>query len=676
MKKIKSSFQIITALFCFGSMSAFADSEMDELLNMSLEELMEMNVSIATKSEKSLSTTAAPVFVISADDIRRSGAANIPEALRMAPGVQVTQLNPHDWNVSIRGLNDQAANRILVLVDGRSVYSSLTSGTFWRDLQAMPMESIERIEIIRGAGGTVWGVNAMNGVINIITRSALNTKGGQLTAGGGSNQQGFGRFDYTTKINDEASVRGYGNYFNVANAKGDNHFQGQAGEGWMSGARFDWDNKNGDKVMADLSWNENDDEESGKLTTLKPPYTKFINSVPYNHQGGHFLTRWEHHLNDKNYWAIRASYTHGNRKDFQIQTKTNIFDFDFTHYFSLGESNNITWGGGYRRMNDEVANSLLLKLLPSDSHQDLYNAFVQDEIALDDEKRWVFTLGSRFDYYSMTRFEVEPSGSLSWHINDKHTLWTSISHTVRTPSRAQGNNMNTLIFYQMQGNLPIMLQGTGDKGIDAENSTTYQIGWRGAFSNNLTADATAFYADYSDIISTQAAGSLLINNSLGIPAVIVPWLADNMLYAQSVGAELSLNWQTTDWWRNYLSYSFFNLDSQTYKGRTPIFYDGSKHEKSAPQHQISLRTNFNVTKEIDFDVWWRYTDSVVANKRPINDYFNTDVRVAWRPIKDLEFSVVGQNLIQTQHIEFQGDFLMPQPTYVSRGVYAKFNWQF
>lgn len=669
MNKITSFF-----ILSFINALAFADSEMDELLSMSLEDLMEMNVSIATKSDKSLSTTAAPVFVISADDIRRSGAANIPEALRMAPGVQVTQMNPHDWNVSIRGLNDQAANRILVLIDGRSVYSSLTSGTFWRDLQSMPMESIERIEIIRGTGGTVWGVNAMNGVINIITRSAINTKGGQLTAGGGTNQQGFSRFDYTQKINNEASVRGYGNYFNIASAKGDNH-QGQAGSGWMTGAHFDWDDKNGDKVMADMSWNENNDEEIGQLTTLKPPYTKSINNVPFNHQGGHFLTRWEHHLNDKNYWAIRASYTHGNRKDFQLHTKTNIFDFDFTHYFSLGERNGMTWGGGYRRMNDEVASSLLLKLTPT-GNQDLYNAFIQDEIALDDEKRWLFTLGSRFEYYSMTKFEVEPSGSLSWHINDKHTLWASVSHAVRTPSRAQGSDMNALIFYQMRGNLPIMLKGTGEKGIDAENSTTYQLGWRGAFSNDLTADATIFYANYNDLLSTKAAGMPVANNSLGIPALIVPWLADNMFYAQSVGAELSLNWQTMNWWRNYLSYSFFNLDSRPYANSTPIFYDANKHEKSAPEHQVSLRTNFNVTKDVDFDVWWRYTDSIIANKRPINDYFNTDVRVAWRPVKSVEFSLIGQNLIQTHHLEYQGDFLMPNPTYVPRGIYAKFNWQF
>ena len=677
MKKTTSSFQIIITLSCLISAATSADSEMDELLNMNLEDLMEMKVSIATKSEKSLSTTAAPVFVISADDIRRSGSANIPEALRMAPGVQVTQVNPHDWNVSIRGLNDQAANRILVLIDGRSIYSGLTSGTYWRDLQAMPMESIERIEIIRGAGGTVWGVNAMNGVINIITRSALNTKGGQLTAGVGTEQQGFSRFDYTKKITNDASVRGYGNYFNVASAKGDNHFQGQAGAGWMGGARFDWDDKKGDKLIADASWNENDDEESGRLTALKPPYSEFINSVPYNHQGGHFLTSWEHHLTDKNYWAIHAAYTYSNREDFQILAKTNIFDVNFTHYFSLGDRNNIMWGGGYRSMNDDVTGSLLVNINPKTSSQDLYNAFIQDEIALDDEKQWLFTLGSRFEYYSMTRFEVEPSGSLSWHINDKHTLWTSVSHAIRTPPRAQGSDMNALIFYSMRGNLPIMLKGTGDKGLDAENSTTYQLGWRGAFTNNLTADATVFYANYNDLISTQAAGIPTINNNnLGIPAVIVPWLADNMLYAQSYGAELSLNWQATDWWRNYLSYSFFKLNSQPYAGRTPIFYDANRYETSTPQHQISLRTNFNVTKDIDFDVWWRYTDLIIANNRPINDYFNTDVRVAWRPMKSLELSLIGQNLIQTQHIEYQGDFLMPQSTYVSRGVYAKFNWQF
>lgn len=662
---------------CFSAHAA--DSDTEEFLNMNLEDLMEQSVSIATKSEQALATTAAPVFVINAADIRRSGAANIPEALRMAPGLQVMQVSPHDWSVSIRG-SDQAANRILVLVDGRSIYSSFTSGTYWRDLQGMPMESIERIEIIRSTGGTIWGVNAMNGVINIITRSALQSKGGQITAGGGTAQQGFGRFDYTTHLDDNASLRSYGTYFNVARAKGDANFKGQAGEGWMLGTRFDWDDKKNNKVMIDTSWNENDDEETGKLTTFSPPYTKAIISQPHNHQGGHFLTRWEHHLNDENYWAIRASYTHANRHDFQLHTKIDTFDFDFTHYLTW-ENHHFTWGGGYRRMNDEaIGTSLMLKLNPAEGHQDLYNVLVQDEIALDDKKQLLFMLGSRFEYFSLTRFEVEPSGSLSWHFNDKNTLWLNVSHAVRTPPRGQSSDMNILLFDSMRAispkvSVPVMLKGSGKQGVDAESSTTYQIGWRGIFSD-LTADLTGFYADYKDIISIQAAGNPVFNNSLGMPAVIVPWVANNMLYAQSYGAELSFNWQTTNNWRNYLSYSFFNLNSQPYAGVSAVFYDLDRPEKSAPQHQASLRMNFNVTRDIDFDVWWRYTDAIIANQRPINDYFNADARIAWRPVKNLELSIIGQNLIQSQHIEYQGDFFMPQATYVPRGVYAKFDWQF
>lgn len=679
MAGCKRQLVCVTLSFIAFSGSA-ADSEMDAMLNMSLEALMEMNVSIATKSEKSLSTTAAPVFVISADDIRRSGAANIPESLRMAPGVQVTQINPHDWNVSIRGLNDQAANRFLVLVDGRGVSSSFTAGTYWRDLQGMPMESIERIEIIRGTGGTIWGVNAMNGVINIITRSALTTKDAQLTAGGGSAQQGFGRFDYTKKITDNASVRAYGTYYNVADAKGDKNFKGQAGSGWTNGARFDWDNKQGDTVMADANWTENDSEETGLLTSLKPPYTQLIDSQPFNHQNGHVLARWEHHINDKNYWAIRSFYDHSNRKDFQIQTKLDVFDIDFTHYFSLGERNNVTWGAGYRRMNDDIGSTLMVKLNPASGSTDIYNAFVQDEMALDENKKWLFTLGSKFEYYSLTGFEVEPSGSLSWHINDKHTLWASVSHAVRVPSRAQTSDASYLIYNSLRyfGNseLPVIVQGKMKSGIDAENSTTYQFGWRGAFSENLTADTTAFYASYNDIIRTESAGLPVINNNLGIPAIVSPWIGNNNVYAQSFGAELSLNWQTTEWWRNYLSYSFLNMDVQPYAGHTLTFYDPVGLEHSTPQHQVSLRTNFNVTHDVDFDVWWRYTDKIVSNQRPINSYFNADARVAWRPVKGLELSLVGQNLIQTQHLEYQGDILQPQATYVSRGVYAKFNWQF
>lgn len=680
--RLSGYFNILSTLLVLMNSTAVlaADSEIEEFMNMSLEDLMEQRVSIITKSEKALSTTAAAVFVINAEDIRRSGAANIPEALRMAPGLQVTQINPHDWNVSIRGLNDQAANRILILIDGRSIYSSLSSGTYWRELQGMPMESIERIEIVRGTGGTIWGVNAMNGVINIITRSALNSKGGQLTAGGGTAQQGFGRFDYTVPLNNEASVRTYGTYFNVASVKGDNHFKGQAGDGWMTGARFDWDDKDNDKIMVDARWNENTDEESGKLTTLTPPYTKSIISEPYNNQSGHFLTRWEHHLNDTNYWEIRASYTHNNSRHFQLQSKINTLDFDFTHHFLLNDQNNITWGGGYRRMSDDVIGSSMMTFTPQSSHQDLYNLFAQDEIALDSEKRWLFTFGSRFEYYSMTRFEVEPSSSLRWHFNDKHTIWANVSHAVRTPSRGQSDDIKVLVFNSMQTinpktTLPVMVASSGKNGIDAENSTTYQIGWRGLFGD-WTADVTAFYADYDDIISLQAAGNSTINNSLGIPAIIVPARGNNMLDAQSYGAELSLNWQVTNSWRNYLSYSFFKLNSQPYAGTSSIFYDVDRHEKSVPESQVSLRTNFNVTHDIDFDIWWRYTDTIITNKRPINAYFNADARIAWRPVKNLELSLIGQNLIQSQHLEYQGDFFAPQSTYVPRGVYAKFNWQF
>lgn len=674
-------FKISTLLVFMSSSIVVADDKIEEFMNMSLEDLMEQRVSIVTKSEQALSGTAAAVFVINAEDIRRSGAANIPEALRMAPGLQVTQMNPHDWNVSIRGLNDQASNRILVLVDGRNVYSSLTAGTYWRDLQGIPLETIERIEIIRGTGGTIWGMNSMNGVINIITRSALQSQGGELTAGGGSLQRGFGRFNYITPVGENANLRSYGSYFNVSGVKGDNNFYGQAGDGWLAGARFDWDNKENDKVMMDASWNENSSEESGKLTMLTAPYFKWLNSQRLSSQSGHFLTRWEHQVNEQNHWAIRASYTHNNSQHFQLpQVTTDTLDLDFTHHFAFDERNHIVWGGGYRRTDDDVLGSTLLSFLPQSAHQDLYNAFLQDEITLDDEKRWHFTLGSRFEYYSMTRFEVEPSGSLSWQIDNKHTLWANVSHAIRTPSRGQTGDVNVLLFNSMRDvssklSIPVMLKGTGKNGIDAENSTTYQIGWRGMFSD-FTADVTAFYANYNDIISIQSSGQPVVNNSLGFPAVIVPWLANNMLYAQSYGAELSLNWQMTSYWRNYLSYSFFKLDSQPYAGVSSVFYDVNRHEKSVPENQISLRNSFNVTREIDFDIWWRYTSSTITNQRFIDDYFNADARIAWRPVKNLELSLVGQNLIQSQHIEYQGDFFMPRATFVPRGLYAKFDWQF
>ena len=675
---MKIRISVIMLSFLFPLNSSYAkDAEMEELLSMNLEQLMDINVSVATKSEKPFFTTAAPVFIISADDIRRSGSANIPEALRMAPGLQVSQINPHDWAVSIRGFNDQFANKLLVLVDGRSVYSNFTSGTYWRDLQTMPIESIERIEIIRGPGSTVWGANAVNGVINIITRSALTTKDAQLTAGGGSAQQVFGRFDYTQKITDNASVRGYGTYSNVADAKGLRNSKSNGGSGWINGARFDWDNKHNDKVMLDTNFGENRLEDTAVVTTLKPPYTNTMNSEPFITQNGHLLTRWEHKISEKNSWALSAYYDYSRRADNILPMTQHTFDVDFTHYFSLGNRNNLTWGTGYKRMNSAITNTVMLAVNPTIDSNDIYNLFVQDEIALDEDKRWLFTLGSKVEHYSITRFEVEPSGSLSWRINQDHTLWTSVSHAVRTPSRSQ-RDITALLFDSLYNSgtaqIPVMVQGKGKLGIDAENETAYQIGWRGIFNTDLTMDATAFYARYNDITRIETAGEPAMSGSLGFPAIIVPVRVGNNEHAQTFGAELSLNWQTTEWWRNYLSYSFLNVNSQPYAGHKLIAPDSD--EKTAPEHQISLRTNFDVTHDIDLDLWGRYTDSIVTNGRAIDGYFNTDARIAWRPVKGLELSLIGQNLIQTNHIEWQGDFIMPQTNYVSRGIYAKFNWQF
>jgi iron complex outermembrane receptor protein len=243
---------------------------------------------------------------------------------------------------------------------------------------------------------------------------------------------------------------------------------------------------------------------------------------------------------------------------------------------------------------------------------------------------------------------------------------------VRTPSRTQSDIALLLV---ADSATPVMVSGEGKKGIDAENETAYQIGWRGAFSADLTVDATAFYAHYNDITRIERAGNDSFNDNLGFPAYVIGTRVGNNLNAQTYGAELSLSYQANDWWRNYLSYSFFKLEAQASVGHQLTAADGD--EKTAPQHQMSLRNNFNVTSDIDFDLWWRYTDAITTNGRAINEYFNLDARLAWRPVKSMELSVIGQNLIQTHHIEHQEEPLTtPQTTYISRGVYAKVNWQF
>lgn len=668
------TFTLYTALIfyclCVSNTYAVNQLALESLDQLSLEELMGIDITIATKKEKKLISVAAPVFVITADDIRRSGASNVPEALRMAPGVQVAKVGPHDWAVTIRGFNDLLANKLLVLVDGRTIYNATNSGTYWRDIQSMAMENIKQIEIIRGPGGTIWGANAVNGVINIITYSALETEGGKLVVGGGSEQRAMSSISYSKKITELAAIKANINYFKVDDGKdltGSNNKDG--GDGWRTGLQFNFNNTK-DQFSVDGAYYEHYLEYNSLHTLLVPPYSELRNTRP-TYQGGHLLAKWSHQVALDNQWNLQVFYDYNNRNDAILQMAVDVWDVDFSHQFKVADQHTITWGTGYRHIRDKSTNTVSFAMSPANDDVDIVSLFAQDEIALDDEKKWLFTLGSKLEYYSLSKWEVEPSASLLWNINDEHSFWVSVSHAVRTPSRTQYDSQVFLFEELVAPNTPLMIQGAGNNDLNAENMTAYQFGWRGVFNEDLTADISFFYHDYIDITKTEVTGEVFFDSN---GFAILPGRVNNNMNAQSYGVETTLNWQVTDWWRNYFTYSYFKINTSSRAGHT--LFSPDSDELSAPQNIASWRAQFSLTHNINFDFWLRYTDETVTNNRYINDYIDLDLRLSWQIYDDIELSVVGQNLIQEKHLEFDAGFFYPVESTVERSVYGKAIWRF
>ena len=409
-----------------------------DLTRLTLEELMDIQVTSVSKGEEDFSKAASAIFVITQEDLRRSGVNTIPEALRMVPGVQVAQIDSSTWSISARGFNSRFANKLLVLIDGRSVYTHVFSGVFW-DEQGLVLEDIERIEVIRGPGGTLWGANAVNGVINIITRSAYQTTGGQISAGGGNLDRFIGSIRYGEKIGDNAAVRVWGKYYNRNNL---DDLQGNPApdefETGQGGMRLDWDasESNSFTLQGDVMVGEFAGKTSNAVTSLAPIATSDI-VRDSQVRAANMIARWKHRFSESSDMALQFFYNQDHR-DSRIlkELLVDTYDLDFQHRFQLGSGHEILWGLGHRFIQDSFENSIGISYFPDRNLNYISNLFVQDKIALIHDQLYL-TLGSKFSINNFTGFEFQPNARLAWTPDDKHTLWAAVSRAVRTPSRSE-----------------------------------------------------------------------------------------------------------------------------------------------------------------------------------------------------------------------------------------------
>jgi iron complex outermembrane recepter protein len=621
------------------------------LKQMSLEQLMDIQVTSVARHPESILQSPASVQVITREDIRRSGASTVGEALRLADNLQVAQKDSHGWGISARGFNAALANKLLVMIDGRTVYTPLFSGVFW-DVQDYLLEDVERIEVVSGPGGTLWGANAVNGIINIITRSTADSHGIYTEGGGGNQLHDFAAARYGGTLAQDVNFRVYAKYSDY----GDEVFADgrRAGDGWhqeQGGFRVD-----------SVSARDN-------VSVHGDLYSALINGTSAQGSGGNLVGRWNRELTDRSDLSVQAYYDHTHlvspivallldgvelAPGGLVHDTLDTYDIDFQHRVALGNVHRIVWGAAYRRTHDEFENAPSLGLLPNILNQDRFSAFVQDEIRL--AARWSIIVGTKIEHNDYTGFEFEPNVRAQWSVSPGQSIWSAISRAARTPSRFERD--------LVEPSPPKMAALMGSRAYTSEYVTAYELGYKGQLSSNATASASAFYNQYRDVrsISPSAGGG-------------TPFFFANNLMGHTGGLELTANWQILDFWSAHAGYNFLGEHLHLRAGQTDI--NAGLEETADPRHQFALRSSMNLLGRVELDAALRWVDTLRTNNGPVPAevpaYFELDGRIGWRLAPQLELSLVGQNLLHGHHPEY--GFLSPTTVQIERSIYGKIAWR-
>ena len=661
-------------LVCGGATASDMET-MDDLTELSIQELMDLDVTSVSKKKQKLLDAAAAVYVITGQDLHRSGVTSIPEALRMVPGVQVAQIDASKWAISARGFNAQWANKLLVLIDGRTVYSPLYSGVYW-DVQDLLMEDIERIEVIRGPGASLWGANAVNGVINIITKTAADTQGGLISVGAGTVERALAATRYGGSIRQDTHWRVYAKYHErdadfdmVGNIAAEDETV------FRLGFRMD------SKVSSDSNMTLQGDVYAGDVGTNVIAYSPVFPFFDKFHEdeniaGGNVLLRWRQDVKPSVNWMLQLYYDRSERENDLLEENRDTLDLELQGQFSMGSRHEVTWGLGYRYTQDDIEGSFSVNFDPDSQEENLFNLFIQDDILLIRDLVSA-VIGVKLEHNDYSDFEVQPSLRFSWTPNEKNTLWAAVSRAVRTPSRSDHDIVihpfvSPPFSAENPSPLPVIGEIAGSERFDSEELLAFELGYRVQISGSLSLDVATFYNEYDNLQTGETGAPYPV----GFPApsyMVFPIILDSKMEGETYGVEVLLEWRPLSWWRCQTTYAFLQIQLHADNDSTDTMTEAG-FEGGSPHHTFGFRSMLDLPGNINLDLWSRYVDNLPVQN--VSSYVELDARLSWMPANNVEIELVGQNLLDSEHTEFFEQTTAIIPEEIERRFYGKITWRF
>ncbi|HEV7925940.1 MAG TPA: TonB-dependent receptor [Verrucomicrobiae bacterium] len=637
-----------------------------DLTDMTLEQLVNVKVTSVAKEQTDLFTSPAAISVVTSDDIRRLGIASLPEALRLVPGMDVAQINANEWAVSTRGFNAEFGRDLLVLLDGRTVYTPGSSGVYW-DSQDVVMEDLDRIEIIRGPGATLWGANAVDGVINVISKSAKDTQGLLLSGSAGSVDQDSVTVRYGGELATNLYYRVYAKRSDLSDYIDTSGKS--AGDAWnssMGGFRADWEPPSHNVLTLQGDYYYNETVQSIEQVSLAPPAAYSVRQSEYD-QGGNILGRWTRNFSDSGQMTLQTYYDHVEQNTgFGIEY-LNTYDIDLQDRFSLGSWNDFVWGTGYRYQAVDDSPTFELTWTPQTQHIRLFNIFGQDDIKVVPDRLHLI-LGTKLEDNSLIRWEAEPNGRLLWTPTENQTVWAAVSRAARTPSLFElDSRLNAVAFQPPPPSPPALVSIFGDQNNTAEKLLAYEVGYRVAPVKNLSFDVTGFYNVYQNLL-IAVPNPTVIETSPSPTHLLISSTYLNAGSGDTYGVELSSQWRVVDNWRLTASYSWLGTR----------LAPESDYAQS-PQQQFQIRSYLDLPCHLELNgaiyLVGRSTGPLATGFDEIPSYVRADLGLIWSPRQWWEVGIWGQNLLQSEHLEFSSQET-PALTDVPRSVLGKVTVRF